>query len=262
MSEVKVNENMRLEEGNHLGLCRAIHEPNSFCLLPKAFSVSGPLPEWQGVKAYFLATPALGASFIECKLSIAAGGGTKEPLRLPCENYMYVLDGSVELVIAGKKHILEPKGFFWAPPSAEFSVKNRGADEATLLWVRKKYKPTKFEPVPDILVSSVSDIPAVQTNAERIQECLPESNLGYDMAINIMTFDPGVSFPCTEIHVFEHGEYFLNGRGHLWVNGRYLEVTQDDFCYIAAFAPHFVVAYGPEPLSYMLFKDLSRDYEL
>lgn len=262
MDTVRVNANMRLQEQNHLGISRACLIPNSFCLLPKAFIVPGPLPEWELTKAYFLASPSMGARFLECRLHLFPGGGTKEAILSSYEHYMYVLSGSVEVTIQGKRHTLEKEGFFWLPPMTDFEVKNTGAQELDLLWIRKKYQTTKFYPVPAPVVSSVLELPAVQTPAERIQECLPERCLGYDMAVNVMTFDPGVTFPRTEIHVFEHGEYFLRGRGLLWVNGSYYETMEDDFAFISAYSPHFVAACGPEPMTYLLYKDLSRDYEL
>jgi (S)-ureidoglycine aminohydrolase len=262
MESPAVNANMKLQENNHLGIARACIEPNSFCLLPKAFVVPGPLPEWNGCKAYYLATPSLGGKFLECRLHLFPNGGTKEAIVSEYQNFIYVLNGCAEVVISGKKHTLEKESFFWVPPKVDFEVQNTSEAEIDLLWVRKNYVESKFYSVPDAKVSSVLDIPAVQTPAERIQECLPEKELGYDMAMNIMAFDPGVTFPRAEIHVFEHGEYFLNGRGNIWINGRYHEVMEDDFAFISAFTPHFVAGYGPEPLRYLLFKDINRDYTI
>ena len=86
-----------------------------------------------------------------------------------------------------------------------------------------------------VLVSSTLDIPVTRTTAEKVQMCLPESDLRYDMGCNIMAFDPGVTFPCTEMHVFEHGEYVLNGRASIFLNGTHHEMMPEDFVYINAY---------------------------
>jgi (S)-ureidoglycine aminohydrolase len=262
MWDPNVNADMKLQEGNHLSLTRAQFAANSYCILPKAFCVPGPLPEWANTKVYYLATPSMGAKFLECRLKIFTGGGSKETMVSPYENYMYVIGGEIELTISGKKYRLEPEGFFWVPPLVDFSVINKNCEEANVLWIRKKYIETKFYSIPAPVVSSILELPVKRTSAEKIQMCLPEDNLGYDMACNIMAFDPGVTFPCTEIHVFEHGEYVLNGRGNIWLNGTYHEMMEEDFIYINAFTPHYVNAYGPGELRYLLYKDLSRDYSL
>ena len=258
-----VNAGMRLDEENHLSVSRAVISPKDTNLIPKSFILESFLPEWKDTKVLFYAIPSIGAQFLECQLIIANGGGTRELINNGYENFLYVIDGSVEATIAGKKHSMEKEGYCWLPPEAEFSFMNKHDEEAKLLWVRKKYEGTKFFSVPDLVVSSVLDIPPVQNIAEIEQQCLPfEKNFGFDMAMNMLTFNPGVTFPKVETHPFEHGGYFLNGRGNFWINGRNYEVHEDDFCYMAPFTPHYVAAYGPGPLRYLLYKNVNRDYIL
>ena len=98
--------------------------------------------------------------------------------------------------------------------------------------------------------------------AEIEQRLLPfEANQGFDLAMNILSFKPGVTFGRTEYHVFEHGAFFLNGRGTFWINGHNYEVHIDDFVYFYPYVPHWVGAFGPDTLTYILFKDVNRDYE-
>lgn len=257
-----VNAGMELVESNHLSISRTEYVPGLYAVIPKAFMVPGPLPEWQDTKCYYLCTPAMGASFLECRLKIFRDGGTKEAIVSPYESFLFMLDGEAEVNIAGKNYHMEKEGFCYIPPMTDFTVKNKKCEETSLLWIRKKYIPTKFYPMPDVLVSSTLDIPVTRTTAEKVQMCLPESNLRYDMGCNIMAFDPGVTFPCTEMHVFEHGEYVLNGRASIFLNGTHHEMMPEDFVYINAFCPHYVTTYGPGEMRYLLYKDLSRDYSL
>ena len=171
--------------------------------------------------------------------------------------------GEAEFNISGTKYNFEKEGYCWLPPGVDFEIKNAKPANAEVLWIRKRYIETKFFPVPDKIISSVFDIEPSHSIAEEEQQCVPfEKNPGFDMAMNMLTFLPGVTFPFTETHVFEHGGYFLDGRGNFWINGQNYEVHEDDFCYMAPYTPHYVVAYGPEPLRYLLYKPVNRDFSL
>lgn len=82
------------------------------------------------------------------------------------------------------------------------------------------------------------------------------------MGMNLLTFEPGVTFARVETHAAEHGNYFISGRGIMSVNGRYCEVFPDDFCYVAPYALHMTAAFQPEPLTFMLYKDSNREFSL
>ena len=257
------NPGMKLIEGNHLSITRATVAPFSANLLPKAFVLDSFFPEWENTKVYVYATPEIGAKFIDCKLAIEKDGGSKERILNGYENFLYIIRGQVEVIISGKTYSMEKEGYFWLPPMVDFEIKNKKEETAEILWVRKKYQETKFFSVPDPIISSVLDITPIHSPAEEEQQCVPfEKNRGFDMAMNMLTFYPGVTFPFTETHVFEHGGYFLDGRGNFWINGINYEVHEDDFCYMAPYAPHYVVAYGPEPLRYLLYKPVNRDFSL
>ncbi len=258
-----VNANMKLVENNHLSISRARITPRDTHMVPKAFMLDSILPEFKDTKVHYYTMPAMGARFLECQLYIEKDGGSRETIVNEYENFLYIIDGAVEMTISGKKHNMETEGYCWLPPSVDFDICNKKDGVARVLWVRKRYEETKFFKIPDMIVSSVLDVPAVQNIAEVEQQCIPfEKEFGFDMAMNMLTFNPGVSFPCVESHVFEHGGYFLNGRGNFWINGQNYECHEDDFCYMAPFTPHYVVAYGPKPMRYLLYKNVNRDFEL
>ena len=196
MDASMVNAGMKLVENNHLSIARASLAPNDAILLPKAFMLDSILPEFKDTKVHYYAAPCMGAKFLECKLLIEKDGGSKEAIVNGYENFMYVISGEVEVLISGKKHTLEAEGYFWLPPMVDFEICNKKDEIANVLWVRKRYEETKFYSVPDPIVSSVLDIPPVQNIAEIEQQCLPfEKNFGFDMAMNMLTFAPGVTFP-------------------------------------------------------------------
>ncbi len=259
------NPNMRMYEGNHIAISRARVAPQLFTLMPSAFLMVDELPSWENTTIKNYTTKDMLADFIEARLHIKPGGRTREPVNNGCENFMYVLSGNITLSFAGEKHELASEGYFWLPPETPFEIVNGGGEEAVALWIKKVYEPVEGHAVPKPVVSSVTAIPEVvnpKAPAEVKQACLNDADLGFDMAVNMLTYHPGVSFPRVEIHAFTHGMYFVSGRGGFWINGEHHEVHQDDFCYTAPFAPHYAVAYAPEPMRYLLYKNANRDYSL
>ncbi len=258
-----VNENMKPKEDNLLSLTRAYVNPGEAMILPRAFMEINVLPFLKNTEVIIYSLAEIGAAFLEYQLFVHEGGKTKIPIDNGLENFFYVIEGDAEFLIDGKKHRLEAEGYVWLPPGVEFEFENKKAKTARLLWLRKEYVETSFYSVPDPVISSVLDIEKVQQIAEIEQQLVPfERNLGFDIAMNMLTFEPGVTFPRTEAHSFEHGGYFLNGRGIFWINGKYHEVHEDDFGYFAPFVPHFVMANGPTSLRYLLYKNVNRDYPL
>ncbi len=263
MEQITYNPNMRLRDENHLAIARAFHRPGVATFLPRAFLLGNRLPGWENTEGFFLATPRIGAKFLECTLEIAPDGGSVGRVENEFENYMFVLEGEVELNLQGRVHTMEKEGFFWAPEGVDFAIRNRRGSTARLVWVRKHYVGTPYFSVPQPIVSSLFDIPGTQGTEELEQQCLPyDANRGFDMGMNMMSFAPGVTFPCVETHIIEHGNYFVSGRGMISINGRYYEVFPDDFCYVAPFTPHTACGLQPEPMRYLLFKCLNREFTL
>lgn len=259
------NPNMRMYEGNHLGIARARVAPHVAALMPDAFILFDMLPSWENATIKNYATRDMHADFTQAKLYIQPGGRTREPIDNGCENFMFVLEGSIRLSFGSEENILTQEGYFWLPPHIPFAIANAGQEQALVLWIKKVYEPTDLFAMPKPLVSSLQAVPEVinpAAPAEVKQACLPDVDMGFDMAVNMLTYHPGVSFPRVEIHAFAHGAYFVSGRGGLWLNGVHYEIHQDDFCFMAPFAPHYAVAYGPAPMRYLLYKNANRDYTL
>ena len=257
-----VNENMRPMENNMLSMCRAIHVPQVVSVMPKAHVEYSFLPNFADTQAYIYSTPALGAGFLEYELEMQPGGKTRQALSSDVEHFLFVIDGGIEMTLESTRHDMGKGGYAWVPPNTPLALNNQSGGVSRVLWLRKHYEKVSEWAVPDPVISNEKDVPAIQMVAEIEQRLLPfEKNQGFDLAMNILSFKPGVTFGATEYHVFEHGAFFLTGRGTFWINGKHYEVHVDDFVYFYPFVPHYVGAYGPETLSYILYKDVNRDYE-
>lgn len=244
-----------------LGGNRAVLRPGCCAILPRVLRVESWLPNYAETDVHVLASAELGARFVEAELYIRPGGGTRQPEQNGrLQAFLYVLEGAVELKIDGTPYALGTGGYAWLPPGTAYEVKNHTADLSRVVLFRRMYIPAQGLATPGTLVSNQKDVPGLPEGTCFAQYLIPfEQDRGFDLAFNILSFPPSVSFDKAETHIFEHGAYFLTGRGTFWIGGEYYDVRVDDFVYFAAYVPHFVSCQGDQTLSYLLYKNVNRD---
>ena len=249
------------DRGHIISRSRAITKPGRYAILPRANRVESVLPHFEGVEAQVLATPQLGARFTQHELLVRPGGGTSRFIDDGLEHFLYVLEGEIELEVDGLSHRLRQGGFSWLPPKVTYRLRASSEHLCRTLWLRRRYQTIEGWGVPDPIISHQEDIAALPEDTYVERHLIPyDSELAFDMAINILIFDPGVYFSYVESHIMEHGLYMLEGRGMYWLNGDYHEVQADDFIYMAPYCPQFFYATGQTKSSYILYKDINRDY--
>ncbi len=240
--------------------CRCINKPGSYMVFPRANRVEHQLPHFNGVLAQVLATPQHGAQFVEHELLVEANGGTSNPREESFEQFFFVLEGELKFSLDGKASKMVQGGFAWLPPQQTYAFSNLGDSMSRVIWIRRRYEQVDGIGIPDAIIAHESDVPAFPTDTYMEQHLTPYEQLGFDMGINLQTFDPGVYFSFVEAHVMEHGLYMLSGRGLYWLNHDLIEVQKDDFIYMAPYCPQFFYSTGWEKSAYLLYKDVNRDY--
>jgi (S)-ureidoglycine aminohydrolase len=249
-----------IDDADIVSRCRAITKPGSYSILPRANRVLSTLPGFSGVSAQVMATPQLGARFVEHELLLRAGGGTDSPIDQEYEQFLYVLEGEISFGFKGNYSPMAKGGFTWLPPHSIFSFKNKSETTSRLIWLRRKYIPVEGLKTPDPIIANEQDVKAFPEDTYMEQHLIPYENPAFDMAFNLLNFDPGVYFGFVESHIMEHGLYMLAGRGIYWLNGDYHEVRQDDFIYMAPYCPQYFYSTGWELSRYLIYKDVNRDY--
>lgn len=240
--------------------CRATTKPGSYSILPRANRVMNTLPILKGAQAQVLAAPPLSKYYVAHELVIAPSGGSAKPVDEDLEQYLYVLEGRMDLTLDGKTHHLIDGGYCWLPPQRVYQFANPGEGTSRVLWLRRKYIPAEGLAVPDPIVANEGDVRAFPEDTYMEQHPIPYENPAFDMGFNILTFEAGVYFGFVESHIMEHALYMLEGRGIYWLNGDYIEVQKDDFIYMAPYCPQFFYATGWGKARYMVYKDVNRDY--
>ncbi len=253
-------EKLIVTEADVTSRCRAVLKPGQYLLLPAENRVFSTLPGFDGAQAQVLASPQLGARFVQHELWLHPNGKTLRPLDEDFEHFLYLLDGQLELTLAGRRHALTGGGYTWLPPHLPFELHNRGETTARAVWIRRRFVPNPDVPMPAPLVAHESDVARLPVDTYLEQHLTPYEDPAFDMGINLQRFEPGVYFSAVEAHIMEHGLYMTEGRGLYWLNRDFMEVKQNDFIYMAPFCPQFYYATGWSQSAYLLYKDVNRDY--
>lgn len=221
---------------------------------------SSRLPAWPGVEARVLASPAMGAGFVETLLTLKAGqeGGYDADGRL--ETFLYVVSGSVVLSVdQAFVEPLGPGGYALVPSTSRFRC--NASTDGELLMLRKVFEPLAGVAAPGLLVGDAAAVPATPYLGDEgslLQTLIPDE-LAYDLAMNIFEFAPGRSLPVVETHVMEHGLWFLQGKGLYYLDDTWMEVEQSDFVWMGPYVPQSFYATGPVPSKYLYYKNVNRE---
>ena len=234
-----------------------------YALMPLEGFPPSRLPTWPGAEARVLASPRLGAEFVQMLLDVPAGTGTGQGEALT-QIFGFLLAGRATVMVEGEHHELTPESFFFVPDSAEWSFE--ASEDARLLLLKKRYENHGLYkgPKPESFVSRVADVASSAWGGSehaQLQTLMPDT-LAYDFAMNIFTFSPGHGLPIVETHVMEHGLYFLQGKGVYFLGDEWMEVKQDDFIWMAPYCPQSFYATGPTPSRYLYYKNVNRDIPL
>ena len=233
-----------------------------YSMFPAIGIVPSQLPAFPNTIARIQAAPQLGANFVQMLLEIGAGASAK-PLDKDLEHFFYVLEGDFKIELNGSTEALTSGSFAYAPEGSDTRVENPTDVTCKVIWIKRRYDRIDV-PIPEPVIGNQADIslePGDVTGSYS-QLLLPFDDIGFDMGMSILHFEPGVYFDYVETHIMEHGLYMLAGQGIYFLGDDLMEVRATDFMYIAPYCPQFFFATGWENASYLLYKDINRDIGL
>jgi len=227
--------------------------------------VASLLPFWDNTRLWVLARPLSGfaETFSQYVVEVSPGGGSDQPEpNAEAEAVLFVLEGSLQLVIGSDEHSLEPGGYAYLPPGCTWTARNTGSEPARFQWLRKAYERVEGVDQPDAFVVNERDVEPLAmpgTNgAWTTTRFVDQADLRHDMHVNIVNFEPGGVIPFPETHVMEHGIYVLEGKAVYLLNEDWVEVEAGDFMWLRAFCPQACYAGGPGRFRYLIYKDVNR----
>lgn len=220
------------------------------------------LPLWEKTDCWVLSSPAIGysASFGWYLMFLHQDGGCEDPEpEEGVQSFIFVLEGDIKLRAEEEIHELSSGGFAYMPPNFSWSVMNSDEELAKLIWVRKAYEPIDGHE-PWFVVGNEREVTQMESSATPDKwfcHLLPD-DIAYDMAMNIISFRPGMAIQFAETHVMEHGLYMLQGQGVYLLNREWYEVHAGDYIWMRAYCPQAFYAGGAETTRYLLYKNINR----
>lgn len=226
-------------------------------------------PFWEKTRAWVLSRPLSGfaETFSQYIMEVAPDGGSEKPEPdVNAEAVLFVVEGELNLSLAGESHVMGPGGYAFIPPGAKWSVKNTAKQPVRFHWIRKAYEFVEGLGIPDAFVVNEKDIkpiPMPDTNGVwATTRFVSHDDMRHDMHVTIVTFEPGGVIPFAETHVMEHGLYVLEGKAVYRLNQDWVEVEAGDYMWLRAFCPQACYAGGPGRFRYLLYKDVNRHMKL
>ncbi|MEJ5203601.1 MAG: cupin domain-containing protein, partial [Anaerolineales bacterium] len=128
------NNSMVVNDANITSRCRGRIKPGVYLILPSENRVFSYIPGFENVAFQILATPQLGAKFLQYELFVHKNGGVSTPYLEHLEQFYYVLEGNLEFEVNGTTYELERGSFCWLPPQQVFRFRNKYQQTCRLVW--------------------------------------------------------------------------------------------------------------------------------
>jgi (S)-ureidoglycine aminohydrolase len=258
--------NNNLGYGKDLLASRAIIKRGNYALIPPDGLVCNVIPGFENCNITVLATPKLGASFVDYLVTLLDGGKNAQGFGGDgIETFVYVISGKIKASADGKNFDLATGGYLYCPAGTMMHLENdNGGKNSQLFLYKRRYIPLENHQ-PYIISDNVKNLEKIEYEGMKdviLQDLLPKE-LAFDMNIHILSFNPGASHGYIETHLQEHGAYILSGEGMYNLDNDWIPVKKGDYIFMGAYCLQACYAVGrDEPLSYIYSKDCHRDIEL
>lgn len=250
---------------NDILASRAIIKKDNYAIIPPNGVVCNIIPGFTDCNMTILSTPKLGASFVDYVGTLFNEGGNLAGFgggKIEC--IIYVIEGELIAYSDKDEHKLSQGGYLYCPAGVTMRFKNNNKGEPSKIFLYKRvYEPIEGHKA-HVVCGNVNELPKIDYEGMHnvhLQDLLPK-DLGFDMNIHILTFQPGASHGYIETHYQEHGALILSGKGMYNLDNDWVPVKKDDYIFMASYALQAGYAVGDEEFSYIYSKDCNRDIEL
>lgn len=239
-----------IKRGNY-----AIIEPDGF--------VKNVIPGFEDCAVTILASPQIGASFVDYLVTLDANGRNELGFGGDgIEVFVYVVEGNIKASADEESFKLSEGGYLYCPEGVKLYFENDNKDSKSQLFLYKR----RYEKIEGheahVVNGNVNDIEYIDYEGMTdvgVKDLLP-TDLGFDMNFHILSFQPGASHGYIETHFQEHGALLLSGEGMYNLDNTWYPVKKGDYLFMGSYCPQCAYAVGrDEPLTYVYSKDCNRD---
>ncbi|MEM7030613.1 MAG: (S)-ureidoglycine aminohydrolase [Chloroflexota bacterium] len=220
--------------------------------------VLSPLPGWTKTQAVILISPQMGAKFTQYLANMEPAGKAASCLT-NVERFVYVLEGKMAIEIDDRTSHLDTGHYVYIPPN--FTHHLQALQKSRLVVFERHYTPLPSTSPPRFVIGHTHDIdpqPFMDDPDAQLRTLLPD-DLGFDMAVNLFSFQAGAALPFVESHVMEHGLILLEGQGIYRLSEQWYPVQAGDVIWMAPYCPQWFAAIGKTAATYLYYKDVNRD---
>lgn len=245
---------------------RATIKHGNYAVIPPEGLVNNVIPGIEGCKVSIVASPKMGASFVQYVVEADKNGGTtkvfgNEP---NIETFLYVIEGQGTFTVDGKEYKACDGAYIYSPAGVGLEFKNTGDSKMKALLYKQVFIPLEGVKQPYVYYGNVNDIEYREYDGMAnvfIKDLLPVE-IGFDMNMHILSFAPGGCHPFVETHVQEHGMYILEGEGCYLLDDKWMMIKEKDFVWFGAYCPQAAYGVGRKNFTYIYSKDCQRDVQL
>ncbi|WP_324670655.1 (S)-ureidoglycine aminohydrolase [Hymenobacter sp. GOD-10R] len=238
-------------------LTRSVVKRNHAVISPDGY-VNSNVPGWTNCTVNVIINEQMGARLCQTIVTLREGGRL-EGKTIASQIFFYVVEGQIEVSVASEQKTLSKNQFVYVPIDKEYLFQNP-TEGTQLLTFHKVYEPLESYAVPGVFFGEKDDSKApifMNDEALRIQELLP-NELGFDMAVNIFTYDLGGHLPMVETHIMEHGLLYLQGQAVYMLDHEWYPVKKGDSIWMAPYCQQWATTMGKEPSVYIYYKNVNR----
>ncbi|MCR8644768.1 (S)-ureidoglycine aminohydrolase [Paenibacillus sp. N1-5-1-14] len=245
---------------------RSIIKRGNFALIPPEGQVKNVVPGFENCDLTILASPRLGAKFVDYVITMHEGGKNLQGYGEPgVETFVYCMEGQVKASANDEAFHLTQGGYLYCPSGVTMYLENAQTADTKLFLYKQKYTPLPDNSrTPWVVSGNVNEIAAIDYDDManvKLQDLLP-TDLAFDMNFHILAFEPGGCHPFVETHYQEHGAIMLSGEGVYNLDNEWIPIKKGDYLYMGPYVPQATYAVGREPFAYLYSKDCNRDASL
>lgn len=246
---------------NDLLISRSIVKHGSFALIAPEGLVNNVVPGFEDCVISILASPKLGASFVDYIIKMGKTGRTTKGFGgNGIESFVYCIEGKIKVKVNEEEYVLEDGGYVYCPPTESMNLENINDKDSKIFLYKQRYQELDGHK-PWLVVSNIKEqLEYDYDNMENVKiiDFLPK-DIAFDMNFHILTFYPGACHPFVETHVQEHGAYLLSGEGVYNLDNKWIPIKKNDYIWFGPYVPQCCYGVGRENLSYIYSKDCNRD---
>lgn len=242
---------------------RAVVKHGNYAVIPPTGLVNNVVPGIEGCRVSIVASPKMGASFVQYVIEAPKGAGTTKVFGSEdhIETFLYVVSGHGTFAAAGKEYDAPQGAYLYSPAGVGLEFHNTGDEIMKVLLYKQVFIPLEGTAKPGVYFGNVNDIPYREYDNMAnvfVKDLLPV-DIAFDMNMHILSFAPGGCHPFVETHVQEHGAYILEGEGCYLLDDNWSMIKAEDFIWFGPYVAQAAYGVGRTNFTYIYSKDCHRD---